>query len=204
MERILNIPRRRCACHRGRIVISDPWEFVRIGLRNVLEDAGYTVVGECATMEEAVPMAEGADVVVLDFPVGDSEETCRRIGRTGARVVFYAALRTGSFATFAQRSRAAGYVLKSQPVAAIVDAVDAAVTGHRYIPPVNGCGKDLTEKELKVVQLIVNGKSNKEIAWTMDVSVRTTECHRAAIRRKLGVDSVSALTRVAITEGIVA
>src|SRR5271166_2483184 len=72
----------------------------------------------------------------------------------------------------------------------------------RFVPPVRGRASGLTAREREIVQLIAEGKSNKEMAEILGISVKTVETHRAAIMRKLKLDSMAALVRYAVRNGI--
>jgi DNA-binding NarL/FixJ family response regulator len=107
------------------------------------------------------------------------------------------------------RAGARGYVLKESPTAEIVAAIDAVWAGGSYFTGQlasmavlgSGSGPQLTTREHEILLLLAHGRSNKLVARQLGISVRTVETHRLSLRRKLGVDSASALLKIAVTNG---
>jgi two-component system NarL family response regulator len=104
-----------------------------------------------------------------------------------------------------------GYVLKDVPTDEIKTAIDTVMRGERYLctgaqgslEPANGRGRDaLTGREQTILLQLAQGKSNKEVAIALDISVRTVETHRKNIKRKLGISSTAGLTRYALEHGV--
>jgi two-component system NarL family response regulator len=107
---------------------------------------------------------------------------------------------------------AMGYVLKDVPTEEIRTAIDAVMKGERYLctgakgslePKADGDGREaLTGREQTILLQLAQGKSNKEVALALDISVRTVETHRKNIKRKLGISSTAGLTRYAMEHGV--
>tara|TARA_R100000935_G_scaffold6879_2_gene14936 strand:+ start:545 stop:1147 length:603 start_codon:yes stop_codon:yes gene_type:complete len=106
---------------------------------------------------------------------------------------------------------AAGYVLKDVPTDEIKRAIDAVMTGQRYLctgakgslePYENPEREQLTNREQTILLQLAQGKSNKDVAQALDISVRTVETHRKNIKRKLGIASTAGLTRYALEHGV--
>jgi len=107
---------------------------------------------------------------------------------------------------------AMGYVLKDVPTEEIKQAIDAVMRGERYLctgakgslEPKEGeeAREALTGREQTILLQLAQGKSNKEVAIALDISVRTVETHRKNIKRKLGISSTAGLTRYALEHGV--
>ena len=110
----------------------------------------------------------------------------------------------------ALRHGAAGYCLKDQPTEEIRRAIDTVVAGERYLCPgaetalePSGDGSEpLTSREQTILLLLAQGRSNKQVAADLDISVRTVETHRKNLKRKLGISSTAGLTRYAMEHGV--
>jgi len=105
---------------------------------------------------------------------------------------------------------ALGYILKDVPTDEIKLAIDTVMAGSRYLctgaqgslEPKDATRESLTEREQTILLQLAQGKSNKEVAVTLDISVRTVETHRKNIKRKLGISSTAGLTRYAMEHGV--
>jgi DNA-binding NarL/FixJ family response regulator len=210
-----------------RILIADDQELVRTGFRVVLEAASdLEVVGEAAdgliALEAAATLRP--DVVLMDIrmPNLDGIEATRRLtaGDDPPRVLILTTFDLDDYVHDAVRAGASGFLLKDVRPAELVDAIRLIAGGNallapnalarllgRYAtpPPPNGAALPaLTEREREILQLVAEGKSNKEIAARLVISIKTVETHRAAIMRKLGVNSVVDLVHYAIRNELVA
>lgn len=206
-----------------RILIADDHEVVRTGVHALLEaEVGWTVCGEATNGREAVDKAVELrpDVVVLDvtMPELNGLEAARQIRRAvPAKVLVLTVHESEQMATEISAAGAHGYVLKSEAGRMLVDAI-RAVLGERAIAegphsPVRvkerrvlgsrGSGRGLTPREREVCQLLVEGRSNKEVGATLGVTTKTAETHRTHIMAKLGFHSVSELVRYAIRNHII-
>ena len=211
-----------------RILIADDHEMVRRGLRATLaEQRGWEVCGEALTGRQAVALAERLrpDVVIMDLtmPELNGLEATRQIRRALPRVeVLVLTMHDSEHLVHEVLTAGArGYVLKNDAGRVLVQAVEALSQHKPYftsrvselvlerylnpqtpLEPVGGPPR-LTPREREIVQLIAEGKSSKEIADVLGISVRTAETHRTNIMRKLDLHSASDVTRYAIRNRIV-
>jgi DNA-binding NarL/FixJ family response regulator len=208
-----------------RILLADDHDIMRRGLRDILNTyEGWEVCGEASNGRDAVRMAEELkpDVVVLDLsmPELNGIEACRAIKKTLANteVLIYTLHETEQLIRKALAAGARGFVLKSDAEVKLVEAIDAL---SRHKPFLNSKASEtllesfiknaeeleedtvLTSREREIVQLLTEGKTNKEVASLLSISVRTVEAHRAAIMNKLGIDSLAELVHYAIRNNII-
>lgn len=209
-----------------RLIVADDHEVVRKGVRALLESqAGWSVLEEAGDGREAVEKAERLrpDVVVLDIsmPGLNGFEATRQIRKVSpdSEVLILTMHDSEQVVRDVLLAGARGYVLKSDVGRDLVAAVDALskhrpfVTSRvaemvldRYLRSQarEGTGPALlTTREQEVVQLLAEGKSNKEVAGALGISLKTAETHRANIMRKLRFSSLSDLVRYAIRNKIV-
>jgi DNA-binding NarL/FixJ family response regulator len=212
-----------------RILIADDHEVVRRGVRTLLESQpGWIVSGEAATGREATEKVTQLkpDVVILDISMPDLNglEATRQIVRNSPKTKVLLLTIHESERVMAEmlEAGALGYVLKSDAAESLVAAVRALRQGKPFFTcrmsemvlkgylkrgtrngEVAMTPRDLSPRERAVVQLLVEGKRNKEIASALGISVRTAESHRANIMRKLELHSVTELVRYAIHNKIV-
>jgi len=212
-----------------RILIADDHEVVRRGVRTLLESQpGWVVSGEAATGREATEKVTQLkpDVVILDISMPDLNglEATRHIVRNSPKTKVLLLTIHESERVMAEmlEAGALGYVLKSDAAESLVAAVRALRQGKPFFTcrmsemvlkgylkrgtrngEVAVTPRDLSPRERAVVQLLVEGKRNKEIASALGISVRTAESHRANVMRKLELHSVTELVRYAIHNKIV-
>jgi len=211
-----------------RILLADDHEVVRKGLRALLEThAGYEVVGEAVDGREAIDMASRLkpDVVILDvgMPNMNGLEATRQIVNENpqAKVLILTVHDAQYMASEALRAGARGYVLKSDASPDLLEALESLGQNKPFFTPkvaelvLEGFKKAqgakdeeevsprLTSRETEILQLLAEGKTSKEAANTLKISLKTVETHRAHIMTKLGVHSVAELVRYAIRERIV-
>jgi DNA-binding NarL/FixJ family response regulator len=208
-----------------RILVADDHEVVRQGLRRLLEaQPGWAVCGEAATGREAVEKAKQLkpDIVVLDYsmPGLNGSEAARQIIEAipRAEVLILSMHGSEELIRGALEAGVRGYVLKSDASRDLISAVLAlsehkpflsssasgAVLGRLLGSPKQpGSLQALTPREREIIQLVAEGKSNKEVAVTLEISTKTVEAHRANMMRKVGVSSVSELVRFAIRNKII-
>jgi DNA-binding NarL/FixJ family response regulator len=206
-----------------RILIADDHEIVREGLRSLLKVPGWEVCGEAATGREAVTQADllKPDIVIMDIgmPELNGLDATQQIRRASPRteILIFTANETDEIVRNVFKAGARAYLLKSEASKHLIPALEM-LARHRtyfsskvselifsgYMKGASGVDETaLTLRERETVQLIAEGRSNKEIAETLGISVKTVETHRAAIMRKLQLDSSASLVRYAIRNGIV-
>ena len=206
-----------------RILLADESTIARRGLRALLETReGFEICGEAVNGQEAVELANHLrpDVAVLEIslPVLDGVEATRQIRKLvpSTEVLIFTFEDSEDTVQAALHAGARGFVLKSEPDDAIIKAVASVAVHVRILPDQlaslngkhNGNGEGhqsmaLTARELEVVRLIAEGKSNKLIAHLLDISTKTVETHRSTSMRKLNVHSAAQLVRHAIRRGLI-
>jgi len=206
-----------------RILIADDHEVVRSGVRTILEGhEGWEVVGEARDGKEAVDraLATRPDIVILDFglPVVNGVEATRQI-RTrvpGVEVLIFTMHDTDSLVREVLEAGARGFLLKSDAKQFLVSAVES-LAAHKpyftgkvsealletYLSKGAADPSALSSREKAVVQLIAEGRTNKQIADILSLSTKTVETHRATALRKLNLDTTAALIRYAIKNKLV-
>ncbi len=210
-----------------RLVLADDHAMVREGLKSLLQAKGAAeVVGEADTGTKTVALARRLrpHIVVMDvaMPGLNGIEATRRILRDNphVKVLGISGHANKAFVREMLTAGASGYVLKKRAAEDLVRAIGELMRGKTYLSPdiargviddyievTHAKGGDLafvvlTPREREVVQQIVEGKSTKEIAGILDVSVKTIETHRRNIMEKLDLHSVAELTKYAVREGV--
>lgn len=211
-----------------RILVADDHELLRRGVRALLEThAGWEVCDEAVDGREAVEKAIRLrpDLVILDIwmPGLNGLEAARRIRKEapGSEILILTMHDSEQVVQEVLAAGARGYVLKSDASRDLVAAVEA-LSHHKtfftpsvtemvlqnYLGGGSGAAEQgeislLTPREREVVQLLAEGRSNKEVADVLRISVRTAETHRTNIMRKLDCHSLSDLTRYAIRNNII-
>jgi DNA-binding NarL/FixJ family response regulator len=203
-----------------RILVADEHDVVRHGLRVHLEaEPNWQVVAEAADGKEAILQAieTKPDVVVLAYklPLVDGIEATLQIRAQlpKTEVLIYTAHKNENLMGYILQAGARGCVFKSEPISHLIDAVRSvgnhrlyfgAIPSQREIAKApNGTGSPLTNRERTVVQQIAEGHSNKEIARTLGISLKTVETHRAKVMSKLECHSSAELVRYAVRNGFV-
>jgi two-component system response regulator NreC len=209
-----------------RILIADDHDVVRQGVRAVLEgQAGWVVCGEASTGRDAVAKAVALqpDVVVLDIsmPELNGLEATRQIrGAVSAKILILTVHESDQVVTDVRDAGAHGYVLKTEAGRTLVEAIRALLgdrtfvservhdvadrrTGTRRAVAERPAPGRLTPREREVVQLLTEGKSNKEIGGVLGITTKTAETHRAHVMAKLQLHSMSELVRYAIRNRII-
>jgi len=210
---------------RIRILIVDDHEFIRQGLRAVIErQAGWEVVGEAVTGREAIHSAERLqpEVVVMDVSMPDMNglEATAEITRSHPNIKVLVLSMHDSEQIIRQvlASGARGYILKSDAGRDLVTAIDSLTEGRPfftskvselllsgYLRQAEGghaeAGDEataLTAREREILQLLADGKSNKDIAGDLNISARTVETHRRNLMSKLNLHSIADVVRYAV------
>ncbi len=205
-----------------RVLLADDHQLVRQGFKALLEQAGFAVVGEGTNGREAVELARThkPDVAVLDLvmPLLNGLEAGRQILalNAGTRVVLLTMHTEEHQVIAALRAGIRGYLVKTQAAEDLVQAIEEVLRGGVYLSPavsrvlVEGYltrpepeGHALTGREREVLQLVAEGKTSKEIASLLDLSVKTAESYRARIMDKLDIHETAGLVRYAIRHGFI-
>ncbi|HUN63757.1 MAG TPA: response regulator transcription factor [Candidatus Sulfotelmatobacter sp.] len=214
-----------------RILVADDHDILRRGLKQLLTShAGWQVCAEARTGREAVSLAEEykPDIVVIDIGMPDLNglEAARRIRKALPKIgiIILTLHFSDQLVKDIVEAGARAYVMKADADRDLVNAVEALANHRTFFTaraaemllndfsdrvsatiapaPANPRSR-LTSREREIVQLLAEGKSSKEVAAVLGISVKTAETHRANIMRKLQVHSVSELVRYAIKNGII-
>lgn len=196
---------------------------LRQALHALLERQGLDVVAEASDGQAAVDAAQrfAPDVVVLDvaMPLLNGVDAAREITRTAprTRVILLTAVDDARFVPEALRAGVRGFVLKTQGAEDLVRAIHDVCQGGLYVSPgtsqavIDACraagasgDEHLSPRERQVVQLVAEGKSTKQIAETLKISVKTAEFHRGRVMGKLHIHDTAGLVRYAIRQGLIA
>ena len=212
-----------------RILVADDHDIIRRGLRALLSSKpGWVVCAEAATGREAVTMAEQhkPDVVVMDISMPDLNglEAARKIRKQlpKTEVVILSLHYSDQLVREIVDAGARAYIMKSDADRDLLIAIEALANHRSFFTSraaemlIDGfCRQStvteprllmrnrLTSREREIVQLLAEGRSSKEVAVTLGISVKTAETHRANIMRKLELHSVSELVRYAVRNQII-
>jgi len=209
---------------KARILLGDDHALILDGLRNVLQSQ-YEIAGLAKDGRALVQAAEKLkpDLVVVDIsmPLLNGFEAAKQIKRSlpHTKVIFLSQHLNPAYLKQALRLGASGYVLKAGATEELQQAIETVLRGKTYITPAFGEdviarlwnregelseeSEGLTERQREILQLIVEGRGNKEIADILHLSVKTIEFHRARIMAKLGVKTVAELTKAALQQGLI-
>lgn len=201
-----------------RIVIVDDHPMVAEGIQSILES--YDDVEVIATLSTGQQIIDNVatlqpDVILLDLNMpgigGLSTTEIILERRPETRILILSMHDSPEYITSALSHGAVGYVLKDVPTEEIKHAIDAVVSGQRYLctgaqgslaPREGGLREQLTNREQTILLQLAQGRSNREVALDLDISIRTVETHRKNIKRKLGISSTAGLTRYALEHGV--
>ncbi len=206
-----------------RILLADDHAMVRQGFRMILSSqADMEIVGEAGNGREAVEQAEKLqpDIVVMDvaMPELNGIEATRRLAASSprTRVLALSMHKDSVYVREILRAGARGYLLKDSIGSDLLAAVRAVARGEGYLSPavseavlsdyrrhVTDPLDLLTSREREVLQLIAEGKTNKDVAATLNLSVYTVDAHRGRIMEKLNLHSTGELVRFAVRKGLV-
>lgn len=212
-----------------RILVADDHDLMRRGLKSLLEShPGWTICAEAHTGREAVTKAEELkpDIVILDItmPELNGVEAARRILKASpnTEILVLSVHYSDQLIRDILEAGVRGYIVKSDSDRDLVIAVEALANHKPFFTPratelilsnFNSKGapgeipdvisERLTSREREIVQLLSEGKTSKEVASVLGISVKTAETHRANIMRKLEIHSVSELVRYAVRNQII-
>lgn len=203
---------------RIRVLIVDDHPMVAQGISAILETYDdIEVVGTLCNGREAIEQigVMDPDVMLLDLNMPQMNGlTASEIileKRPDTRILILSMHESPEYITTALNHGAMGYLLKDVPTEEIKLAIDAVMQGKRYLcagaasaikPQTDGAREALTSREQTILLELAQGKSNKDVALALDISVRTVETHRKNIKRKLGIASTAGLTRYAMEHGV--
>jgi DNA-binding NarL/FixJ family response regulator len=212
-----------------RILIADDHDLMRRGVRTLLEPhPGWEICGEATTGREAVAKAEQLkpSIVILDISMPDLNgvDAAKRIKKVSpdTEVLIFSAHYSDQLIREILEAGVRGYIVKSDSDRDLVIAVESLAKKKPFFTsratevmlttfsdggpkqdPSEPLRDRLTTREREIVQLLAEGKSSKEVASSLNISVKTAETHRANIMRKLQIHTVSELVRYAIRNQIV-
>ena len=209
-----------------KILIADDHDVMRRGIRQLLEtQPGWEVCGEAGNGREAVELVANLKphvaIVDIGMPEMNGLEAARAIKKVSPRteVLIFTMHDTEQLVHEVLSAGARGYVLKSDASRHLVNAVEALSEHKPFFTSevaatilegyLNAAGaavpsvSALTPREREIIQLLAEGKSNKEVADLLGISIKTAETHRAAIMRKLELKSTADLVRYAVRNNII-
>ena len=205
-----------------RIVLADDHRIVREGLKVLLEHEQFQVIAEASDGHEALKQVRALrpDVAVLDvsMPGLNGLDAARELARVApsTRAILLTVHTEDAYVMAALRAGIKGYVLKNQAGADLVQAIREVASGRTYLSPgisqavVDACltktelpADPLTVREREVLQLVAEGKTTKEVAHVLGISVKTADSHRTRMMRKLDVHETASLVRHAIRIGLI-
>jgi DNA-binding NarL/FixJ family response regulator len=207
-----------------RLLLADDHDVVRAGVRAILEaHEGWEVCAVAANGKEAARLADELvpDIVILDLEMEglDGVAVTRRIKKQQPQIeVIIFTMHDNDYLIGEVLSAGArAFILKSDSGRTLIEAIERAIEHKPFFPAkVSGTllnsfvqSQDkadeprLTDREIHIVQVLASGKSNKEVAHLLGISIKTVETHRAAVMRKLGFKSIVDLVRYAVREGLI-
>jgi DNA-binding NarL/FixJ family response regulator len=205
-----------------RIVLADDHVLVRESLKSLLEREGFQVVGEASDGQEALRHIESLhpDIAVMDItmPILNGLEAARELSRhsTKTNTILLTQHGEDQYVSEALGAGVKGYVLKSQVANDLLQAIQQVSRGQVYLSPgvsravmeayrskSEPPGDPLSARERQVLQLIAEGKSTKDVASLLGISVKTAESHRTRLMQKLDIHETASLVRYAVRRGIV-
>jgi DNA-binding NarL/FixJ family response regulator len=212
-----------------RVLLADDHTVVRQGLRVLLSsEPDIEIVGEAENGRQAVHLSQELkpDLVVMDIamPVLNGLEATRQIThtRSAPKVLILSSYSDDAYVQQVTQSGAAGYLVKQTAATELLKAIRETQRGNAYFSPaiakrlrdqcrdalatgqpVKRRTDYLTTREAEVLQLIAEGRANKQIAAELCISIKTVEKHRQQVMNKLGIHDVAGLTRHAIAKGII-
>jgi two-component system, NarL family, response regulator NreC len=205
------------------VLIADDHKIMREGLRSLLEErrGEFECVGEAEDGYQATIMAKELhpDIVIMDvaMPKLNGIDATRQIKAElpQTKVIILSIHANRAYVLQVLQAGASAYLLKDSAFEDLATALNAARKGEMYLSPgiseiqtgkstqdATPQSERLTNRELQVLQLIAEGKTTKEIAARLTVSVKTIETHRKQIMEKLGIRSIAGLTKFCIREGL--
>lgn len=205
-----------------RIVLADDHVLVRQGLKSLLEREKFQVVAEASDGQELIHLVEThhPDIAVIDIsmPTLNGIDAAKEIARScpKTKVILLTQHEEEQYIYEALEARVKGYLLKSQVASDLIHAVQQVSRGGIYLSP--GVSRAVVEayrskserpadplsgRERQVLQLIAEGRSTKDVASLLGISVKTAESHRSRLMQKLDIHETASLVRYAVRRGLV-
>ncbi len=205
-----------------RVILADNHALVRQGVKSLLEHEGFQVVGEACDGQDLVQLSTNLtpDVAVVDIsmPILNGLDAVRKLHKASPKTKSILLTRHDEdrYVTEALRAGVKGYVLKNQAANDLVHAIHQVCRGGIYLSPSISravmeaylskreiSADPLSARERQVIQLIGEGKSTREIASLLGISVKTAESHRNRLMQKLDIHETASLVRYAIRRGLI-
>lgn len=205
-----------------RILLADDHVLVRQGLKSLLEREKFQVVAEASDGQEVIRLAETVhpDIAVMDItmPTLNGIDAARELARScpKTKTILLTQHEEEQYIHEALEAGVRGYVLKNQVASDLVHAIQQVSRGGFYLSP--GVSQAVVEayrsrserpsdplsgRERQVLQLIAEGKSTKDVASLLGISVKTAESHRSRLMQKLDIHETASLVRYAVRRGLV-
>ncbi|HXH65787.1 MAG TPA: response regulator transcription factor [Candidatus Limnocylindrales bacterium] len=205
-----------------RIVLADDHVLVRQGLKSLLEREHFQVMAEASDGQEAARLIEvhQPDIAILDIsmPTLNGIEAARGLSRSApkTKIILLTQHEEEQYIHEALEAGVKGYVLKNQVASDLIQAIRQVGRGEFYLSP--GISRavmeayrnkserpadPLTARERQVLQLIAEGKSTKDTAAVLGISVKTAESHRMRLMQKLNIHETASLVRYAVRRGLI-
>ncbi len=205
-----------------RVVLADDHILVRQGLKSLLEREGFQVVAEASDGQEVLRQVESLqpDIAVMDItmPILNGLNAARELAHffPKTKTILLTQHDEDQYVSEALEAGVKGYVLKSQAASDLLQAIQQVSRGQVYLSPgvsralmeayrskSGKSGDRLTLRERQVLQLIAEGKSTRDVASLLGISVKTAESHRTRLMHKLDIHETASLVRYAVRHGIV-
>jgi DNA-binding NarL/FixJ family response regulator len=207
---------------RIRVLLVDDHLMMRQGLRTLLERHGFDIIGEASDGREAIRLARQLqpDIAVVDLvmPLLNGIDAAREIAKASrkTKTILLTMHIEDRYVIEALKAGVKGYILKTQAAPDLVVAISEVFKGSTYLSPgASGAVVEaylenrhspepaLTSRQRQVLQLVAEGKTTKEVASVLGVSVKTAESHRASLMEKLSIHETAGLVRYAIRIGLI-
>ncbi|OLC95403.1 MAG: DNA-binding response regulator [Acidobacteria bacterium] len=205
-----------------RVLLADDHILVRQALKSLLEREKLQVIAEASDGQEVVALAEAhhPDIAVIDIsmPILNGIDAARELGRScpKTKTILLTQHEEDQYIREALEAGVKGYVLKNQVASDLVHAIQQVSRGQFYLSPgvsravmeayrtkSDSPADPLTARERQVLQLIAEGKSTRDAASLLGISVKTAESHRMRLMQKLDIHETASLVRYAVRRGLV-
>ena len=206
-----------------RVLLADDHRIVLEGLRNLLENQ-FEVVGSVedgrALVDQAATLHPDVIVTDISMPQLSGIEAARQIRKTNKniKIVFLTMHPDAAYAASAFEAGASGFVLKQSASSELITAIHEVIRGRTYVTPLiagdliqayqgggspeEDASKKISPRQREILQLLVQGKSSKEIASILDISARTVEFHKYRMMEQLNIKTSAELIRYAVEHGM--